>query len=133
MNDTDRDAEFERMPVEEPSAGPSSEEKNMAAMAHISTFAGYVIPFGGILGPLIFFLMKKDESAYIRAHAVSALNFQISLLIWAIISGILVLIFIGVLMLLAIFVMHIVFTIIASIKASSGEYYQYPLTIRFIS
>ena len=58
----------------------TTDEKNIGMLAHLLVFSGYVVPFGNIIGPLVIYLIKKDESAYIRHHAVEALNFQISML-----------------------------------------------------
>ncbi|MHC4819193.1 MAG: DUF4870 domain-containing protein, partial [Planctomycetota bacterium] len=96
-------------------------------------FAGFIgIPFGNILGPLVIWLIKKDEMPFVDDQGKEVLNFQISLTIYAIISGILCLIFIGFLLLPAVLIFGIVMTIIGTIKASSGERYRYPFTIRFL-
>ncbi len=116
-----------------PPAEVSKDEKNLALLCHLLTFTGYIIPFGNILGPLIIFLIKKDQSPFIRQHAVEALNFQISLTIYAIISALLIFILIGFLMIAAVAIVGIVFTIIAAISASEGKLYRYPLTIRLVS
>ena len=100
-------------------------------LTSLSMFLG--IPFGNILGPLIMYLIKKDEMPFGGGQAKEALNFQISLTIYGIVSGILVLVFVGVLLLAALLVIFIVFTIIAAIKSNEGEFYRYPLTIRFVS
>jgi len=102
-------------------------------LAHISAFAGVIgVPFGNVLGPLIVWLAKRDQSEFIDYHGKEALNFQISLTIYMFISAILVLIVVGILLLIAIAVVGLVLTIVAAIKANNGEYYEYPLTIRFL-
>ena len=78
-------------------------------------------------------LTKGNESAFVRRQAVESLNFQLSMLIYAIVSAILILVLIGFLLMLVVAVMWLVFTIIGSIKASNGEDYRYPLTIRMVS
>ena len=85
-------------------------------------------------GPLdlLLYLIKKDESPYVRHHAAEALNFQLSVIIYAIVSMILILVLIGILLILAVAIGALVFTIIAAIAASNGEEYRYPLTIRFV-
>ena len=70
--------------------------------------------------------------AGVDAHGKESLNFQISMLIYAIVSGILCLIFIGFLLLAAIGITSLVCVIIASVKASNGVPFRYPLTIRFL-
>jgi uncharacterized Tic20 family protein len=112
----------------------TSEERNWAMLSHLSALSGYIgIPFGHIIAPLIIYLMKKDESPFVADQARESLNFQISMSIYAVISGVLVLILIGFLLLAAVWVAGVVLTIIASVKAANGEGYRYPLTIRLIS
>lgn len=111
----------------------SKDDQNLAMLCHLLTLSGYIIPLGNIIGPLIIFLTKKDQSPFIRLHAVEALNFQISLTIYAIVSAVLLIVFIGFLLLPAIAIIGIVFAIIAAISASEGKTYRYPLTIRLVS
>jgi len=100
---------------------------------HIGGFGGYLMPLGGnIIVPLILWLIKKDQSPFVDYHGKEALNFNISIAIYYIIAGLLVLVLIGFVLLAAVFVIHVVFIIIAAIRASNGEYYRYPLTIRFV-
>ncbi|MEM9204363.1 MAG: DUF4870 domain-containing protein [Actinomycetota bacterium] len=106
--------------------GENSDDKTLALLAHILTLVV------GFLAPLVIFLMKKDESPYVRHHAAEALNFQISVMIYAFVSLILILVLIGILMIMALAITALVLTIIATVKASQGEYYRYPLTIRLV-
>jgi uncharacterized Tic20 family protein len=101
---------------------------------HLSALAGFVIPGAGhILGPLIVWLIKRGESAEIDAHGKEALNFQISMLIYNVVAGILCLVLIGFVLLAVLHILNVVFVIIASLKASEGEMYRYPLVIRLLS
>jgi uncharacterized protein len=86
----------------------------------------------GFLAPLLVFLIKGKDSKFVRAHSLEALNFQISITIYAVISGILTLVLIGLVGLFAVFVIGIIFPILAAVAASKGEYYTYPLTIRLL-
>ncbi|WP_210481060.1 DUF4870 domain-containing protein [Naasia sp. SYSU D00948] len=86
----------------------------------------------GFIVPLITYLVLKDRGAFVAEHTKTALNFQLTMLIATIIGGVLTLLLIGFLILLAVWVVIIVFSIIAAMKANSGELYQYPLTIKFI-
>lgn len=104
----------------------TQDEKNMALLAHLLTFVT------AFLAPLIIWLMKKDQSSYIDHHAKEALNFQISLYIYGIVSSILVVILIGIVLLFALGVFAFIVILIATIKAAQGEYYRYPLCIRFL-
>lgn len=105
-----------------------SDSKMWAIAAHLVPLFGFAL-----LGPLVVYLVKKDDDPFVRNHAAEALNFQISLAIYAVISAVLVLLFIGILMLIALAIFAFVFAILAAIKASNGEFYKYPLTIRFVS
>lgn len=101
---------------------------------HLSSFAGYfVIPFGNIIGPLIIWLIKKDEYPIVNTHAMESINFQISITIYTIISLFLCFIVIGFIILPIITVSNIILVILASIKANNGEVYRYPFTIRLIT
>ena len=101
---------------------------------HLSALAGFVVPaFGHILGPLIVWLIKRADSSEIDAHGKEALNFQISMLIYNIVAGILCLILIGFALLAVLHVLNVVFVIIAALRASEGQMYRYPLTIRLLS
>lgn len=108
------------------SSSMPGDDKTWAILSHVLTFVG------GFIAPLVIYLIKKDESPYVRHHAAEALNFQLSILIYAIVSMILILVLIGILLILAVAIGALVFTIIAAIAASNGEEYRYPLTIRFV-
>ena len=101
-------------------------------LCHLSALAGFIIPLGNIIGPLVFWLIKKNEFPTVAAHGKESLNFQISMLIYAIVSGILCIVFIGFLLLAAVGITSLVCVIIASVKASNGVPFRYPLTIRFL-
>ena len=99
-----------------------------------SALAGFIgVPFGNIVGPLVVWLVMKDEMPFVDDQGKEALNFQISLTIYAVVSGILILVLIGILLLFAVFIFGLVMVITASVKANSGEVYRYPLCIRFLS
>lgn len=102
---------------------PTGDERTFAILAHVLTF---VAP---ILGPLIIYLVKKDESAYIAAHARESLNFQISMML---IIFILLISIIGILFIWLVGIVSLILVIIATIKASDGGFYRYPLTWRLI-
>ena len=108
--------------------------RTWCVICHLSALAGFVIPGAGhILGPLIVWLVKRGESTEIDAHGKEAMNFQISMLIWNIIAGILCLILIGIPILILLHILNIIFVIVASIQASESKLYRYPLAIRLIS
>jgi len=109
-----------------------AQEKSWGMGAHLIALAGLIIPFGNILGPLILWLIKKDESPFVDDQGKESLNFQISISICCLVSAILIVIVIGIFLLIALGILDIVFVIIASIKANSGEKYRYPLTLRLV-
>ena len=111
----------------------ASQTRTWCILCHASALLGFFVPGAGhILAPLIVWLIKKDESAEVNEHGKEALNFQISMLIYSIISGILCLILIGFALLAILHLLNVVLVIIASIKASEGKLYRYPITIRLI-
>jgi uncharacterized Tic20 family protein len=121
-------------PKDKPAEQPLSKDaKTFGMLCHLLAFVGFVIPLGNIIGPLVIWLMKKDEFPFVDDQGKESLNFQISLLIYALISGILVVVVIGIFLLVAIGIFMIVMVIIATIKANEGEKYRYPLTIRILS
>ncbi len=109
------------------------DEKMWGMLCHLSALAGFVIPFGNIIAPLVIWMLKKDEFPHVDDQGKESLNFQISLTIYVIVGAILVLIAIGFLILLFLAVYGLVMIVIASIKANEGVKYRYPFTIRLIS
>ncbi len=107
------------------------QERTWAGAAHWSALVASVIGFA-FLGPLIVMLVKGNESPWVRRQAVESLNFQLSMLIYGIVSAILILVLVGILLVLIVAVCWLVFTIIGAVKASNGEDYRYPLTIRMV-
>lgn len=99
---------------------------------HLSALLGYVMPFANLLVPLVIWLLKKDESPALDRVGREVLNFNISILIYAIVSAILMVVLIGFVLLAALWVFGLVVTIIASVRANEGSFYHYPVTIRFL-
>ncbi|MBL7971655.1 MAG: DUF4870 domain-containing protein [Prolixibacteraceae bacterium] len=108
------------------------DERMWGMLCHLSALAGFVIPFGNLIGPLIVYSMKKDEYAFVADQGKESLNFQISVLVYLIISGIAVLFVIGIFFLMVIGLFTLILTVVASVRANDGEFYRYPLCIRFI-
>lgn len=117
--------------VPPPPAAPNA--RTLAMMCHLSAFAGLFVPLGNIWGPLIFWLVKKDEIADVDLHGKESLNYQISMTIYIFVSVLLSLLLIGIPLLIGLTIYWIVAVIIASVRANNGELYRYPLTIRFIT
>ncbi len=84
----------------------------------------------GWLGPLIVLLATSEEP--VKNHARMALNWQLSLVIYSIVSGVLVFVVAGIFLLIAIYILDLIFCIMAAVKAGRGELWQYPLTIPFL-
>lgn len=102
-------------------------------LCHASALSGlFLHAFGHLLGPLIVWLLKRHESPEIDAHGKESLNFQLSMLIYNVIAGILILVLIGIPLLILLWILNTIFVIIASIQASDGKLYRYPLAIRFL-
>ena len=100
---------------------------------HLSPLLGYIgVPLANIIAPLIIWQIKKDDMPFVSINAKQCLNFQISLTIYVLISVILIFLFVGVFLLIAIGIASLIFTIRAALKARDGELYKYPLTITFI-
>ncbi len=110
----------------------TQEERTFGMLAHLLALSGYIIPFGNIIGPLVIWLIKKDQSWFVDDQGKESLNFQISIIIYAIIAGLSIFVLIGILLLPAVWLAGLVLTIIGGIKASEGVIYRYPLTIRLI-
>ena len=119
--------------AQQPGAGGlTADERTWGGAAHWSALVASLIGLS-FLGPLVVMLTKGNESPWIRRQSVESLNFQLSVLIYGIVSAILIIVLVGILMLIAVGIFWLVFTIIASVKAGNGEDYRYPLTIRMVS
>lgn len=108
------------------------EERLWAMLCHFGIFAGHFIPLGNIIAPLVIWLLKKNDSEYVDYHGKESLNFQLTVLIYLVISIILAFVLIGFVLAIGLWVFSLVFVVIAGIRASEGVWYRYPLTIRFI-
>jgi len=113
---------------EQPLYAPNSDERVLAILSHILA----IVPGIGILGPLVIYLVKKDESGFVAENAKESLNFQITIIVAYIISGILVAILIGFFLFAVIGVLNLVLVIVATIKASENRIYRYPFNMRLI-
>jgi uncharacterized Tic20 family protein len=112
---------------------PDASVRNMAMAVHLAALTAWVgVPFGHIIGPLIVWLTQKDSSEFVDRQGRESLNFQLSITLYSVIAFLLCFIFIGFLLLPAIFIMHITLSIIAAMRANEGQYYRYPMTIRFV-
>ncbi len=112
----------------------------MSTLCHLSAFASFIVPLGNIIGPLAIWLLRKDVLPAVDKHGKAALNFNISITVYAAISVAvsvaLMLVLIGFLLIFVViaglFVWWLVATVVAAVKAGNGEFWDYPLTIRFL-
>jgi uncharacterized Tic20 family protein len=117
----------------------SKDARMWAMFCHLAGLAGFVVPvvISGIIAPLVIWQIKKDEHPFIDEHGKEAVNFQISMSLYTLIGSIVCIItcvgmilipfFIG-----AVYIIDLVFLLIAAVKANNGERYYYPICIRFI-
>jgi uncharacterized Tic20 family protein len=103
------------------------EEQLWALLCHLSYFVL------GIIAPLVIMLTLGTRSAYVRHHAVEALNFQITVALAAIASGLLIIVLVGILLLPLVVITGLVFAIVAAVQAHQGQLYRYPLSIRLVN
>ncbi len=114
---------------------PTNDERNLSLIAHLSGAAGILMGgLVGFIGPLVIYLLKKDSSVYIESQAKEALNFQITLLLLAVICVALTVVTCGTLfpLLFVPTVLQIVFAIIAGLSVRDGKHYRYPFNIRLL-
>ncbi len=111
---------------------PTPDEVTWGGAAHWSAFVASFVALA-FLGPLVIMLTKGNESAYIRRQAVESLNFQLSILIYAGVSFVLLFVLVGFLLLPAVGLLWLICTVLGSVRAARGEEYRYPLTIRMVS
>ena len=115
-----------------PSNLQTPDEQQMGLFLHLSQLAGLIIPYAGLIVPIVIWQTQKDKMPALDAHGKMIVNWIISLVIYSIISGVLTLVLVGLLGFVALFVMSIVFPIVGGIKANKGELWEYPLTIKFL-
>lgn len=108
------------------------EERNFGVIVHVAALAVHIIPFGNILGPLIVYLMKRDDSDFVEACGKNCLNFELSVTLYAAICLVLALVGIGFFLLGALWLFNLICIVIAAVKASEGKVFNYPLAIRFM-
>lgn len=107
-------------------------ENTIAMWCHLGTFSGILVPFANFLVPLIIWLMKKDEYPLVDDQGKESLNFQLSLAVYSLISFLLIFVVVGILLLIVVVLFAVIQVIKASISASNGERYRYPLCIRVL-
>ena len=109
------------------------EENTYLMLMHLSQFVGYILPLVGFVAPIIMWAINKDKNEKVDMHGKNIMNFMLSWLIYAIVSSVLILLLIGIPLLIVLGILQIIFIIIATVKANTGEYWKYPLSIPFFN
>ncbi|MDX2082293.1 MAG: DUF4870 domain-containing protein [Terrimicrobiaceae bacterium] len=123
------------MPVVPPAA-PDPETRQWILATHLTALVGLVVPLGNLIGPLIVWLLKKQQFPAVDTVGRQVLNFQISWSIWMVVS--IIIAFVGSCLVIPIilpvvaWIAWLVLLIIGAVKASNGETYTFPLTIKFL-
>lgn len=108
-----------------------ADDRNLGVLAHVGALGGYLLfGCGQILVPLALWLYYRQRSPFIAGQACEALNFHLNMMFWLFISGLLTVVLIGYLGLVVLFFLIVITSILAAAKASQGEYYRYPVTLR---
>jgi len=110
----------------------SKDERTWGMLCHLSSLAGYVVPFGSVIGPLVVWLMEKDEFPFVNDQGREAVNFHLSMLIFEIIAFFLCFVLIGFVVLPLLLIFELIQVVLASISANDGKPYRYPLTMQFV-
>ena len=113
--------------------GVTENERTWGMLAHLSALAGVVVPvLGCVLGPLVVWLARRDQSSFVDGQAKEALNFNISVFIASVVCSFLMLVFIGFILIAALYIAWLVMTLVAAIRASEGVAYRYPYSLRLV-
>ena len=109
----------------------NKDERMWGMLCHLASFCIF-IPFGNIIGPVVVWLIKKDEFPFVDDQGKEAVNFNISMTIYGFIAGLLTMVIIGIVLIPIIAIAWLILVIMAAMKANNGEAYRYPFTIRLI-
>ena len=101
-------------------------ERILGVLSHVLTFVAW------IFAPLIIYLLKQDESEFVKIHAKESMNFQLTLMLYYCIAFITLIILIGFVLFIIIGIFHVILVILSTIRAADEQLYRYPFTIRFI-
>lgn len=104
-------------------------ERNWAMLAHLLGLIPF--PFFNVLGPLLVWLIKKNESTFIATHARESANFQVTMLLAFFVSFWLIAILIGFFLIVALAVTNLVLVFMAAVAAKKGDSFRYPFALRF--
>jgi uncharacterized protein len=110
----------------------AGEARSVVCAAHLATFAGLVIPFGSVIGPLAVWLTRRHRDPFIDQAGREALNFGISIAVHGSVLLVTALMLVGIPLLMVGVVAWVVLASLAAVKASQGQPHRYPLTLRLV-
>jgi len=108
------------------------EQRTWAMLCHLSALAGFIVPMGSVIGPLIVWLIKKEDMPLVAEHGRKALNFQITMLVAYIVCFILMIVAVGAILLPIVAIFSFVMVVIGAIKTNDGKPFSYPFSINLI-
>lgn len=108
------------------------EQRTWAMLCHLSALAGFIIPMGSLIGPLVVWFVKKEEMPLVAEHGLKSINFQITMLIAYIICFILMFAVIGVILLPVVAIFSFIMVVVGAIKANDGKPFSYPFSLNLI-
>ncbi|HSW44611.1 MAG TPA: DUF4870 domain-containing protein [Phycisphaerae bacterium] len=113
-------------------AAVDQQTRQWAMFLHLSLLAGFLVPFAGLLVPIVIWQLKKEELPGIDAHGKIAVNWIISAILYAVVCILLVFVIVGIPLLIALGTVGIIFPIVGGINANNGKVWRYPLSITFL-
>jgi uncharacterized Tic20 family protein len=117
----------------ETSAVPDKTIRNWAMGCHMIALVGLLgNGIGFVVGPIVLWLIKREDHPFIDEQGKEAVNFQITMCIAFVVAALMIFVVIGIVLLPILGLIDVILTIIAGIKAANGEHYRYPFAIRFI-
>ena len=116
----------------QPAALVTADQRQMGMFLHLSGLAFAIVFPLGIVLPIILWQTQKDKIPALDAHGKMVTNWMISATIYGIVSFVLMFVLVGFLTGAAVWLMSIIFPIIGAVKANNGEFWEYPLTIKFL-
>lgn len=111
----------------------TSSDRTWGILVHAAAFAGFLVPFGNILGPLLVWAIKKDESRFVDENGKQAVNFQITWTVLLFVAALSIFVLVGLILVPLVALAWFVLIVIAIIRASNDEVYEYPLTLELVS
>lgn len=118
------------LPMQQQGGVPQATVQDERTMAMLAQLLGILT---GFLGPLVMYLVARDDQPFLKHHAAEALNFQLTVLIAYVVSFVLMIVLIGFVTFIVVWVGALVLSIMATVAANRGEWYRYPLSIRMVS